>query len=127
MVRTVPAASGPGGAVVSMRGEVIPEPVSWYVPKNERTFRMKPLKRGGSPENGPHQQMFLDAVRSHRKPPMCDVEMGHLSTIPGHLANISYRLGNEHLLFDATKENFINSTEANELDNIHHRSGFEIN
>jgi len=94
--------------------EVIPEPVSWYVPENKQKFRMKPLKGGPSPENGPHQQMFLDAVRAHKKPLMCDVSVGHLSAIPGHLANISYRVGRK-IFWDAQTETIKDDPEANQL------------
>ncbi len=94
--------------------EVIPEPVDWYVAQKQRAFRCEPLRRAGSPEAGPHQKMFLDAVRAHRKLPTADVEMGHLSTIPGHLANISYRTGHK-IRWDAENETIKDDPEANKL------------
>lgn len=72
-----------------------------------------------------HQQNFIEAIRS-RKIPNGNIEQGHKSASLVHLANISYRLGNKHLLFDGMNENFINSKEANEFNNIDHRSGFKI-
>jgi predicted dehydrogenase len=72
-----------------------------------------------------HQQNFIKAIRT-RKAPNGNIEQGHKSASLVHLANISYRLGNKHLLFDGANEAFINSPEANDLDNINHRTGFEI-
>jgi hypothetical protein len=59
-----------------------------------------------------HLQDFVDAVRS-RATPRADVEEGHLSTLLGHLANISYRVGNRRLAFDPAREDFTNDDEAN--------------
>jgi hypothetical protein len=40
--------------------------------------------------DGPHQLRFLESLRS-RKPPVCGVREGHISTASPQLANISYR------------------------------------
>jgi hypothetical protein len=58
--------------------------------------------------------MFLDAVRTHRRPPTADVEMGHRSTIPAHLANVSYRTGSK-IIWDAEKETIANNPDASKL------------
>jgi predicted dehydrogenase len=45
---------------------------------------------GLSGGNGPHQQDFLDCVRS-RKTPACEILEGHRSTVAMQLANIAFR------------------------------------
>ena len=61
-----------------------------------------------------HLEDFVTAVRN-RTTPAADVEEGHLSTLLGHLANISYRVGNRQLFFDPVSETFTNSEDANRL------------
>ena len=59
-----------------------------------------------------HQDNFIDCIRT-RKKPNADVEQGHYSVLLCHLANISYRVGNQKLKFDPKTESFINAPEAN--------------
>lgn len=59
-----------------------------------------------------HIENFIQCVRN-RKRPAADVEQGHYSTMLSHLANISYRVGNRKLQFDAGSESFPSSPEAN--------------
>jgi len=59
-----------------------------------------------------HLEDFVTAVRN-RTTPAADVEQGHLSTLLGHMANISFRVGNRQLFFDPESETFTNSEEAN--------------
>jgi len=61
-----------------------------------------------------HQDNFIDCVRT-RKRPNADVEIGHYSVLLCHMANISYRTGNQKLEFDAESESFTNSDRANKL------------
>jgi len=61
-----------------------------------------------------HHKNFVDCIRS-REDPKGVVEQGHLSACLVHLANIAYRVGNQHLEFDAENERFTNSDEANRL------------
>jgi predicted dehydrogenase len=61
-----------------------------------------------------HQDNFVDCVRT-RKRPNADVEIGHRSVLLCHIANISYRVGNQKLEFDSQSESFTNSDEANKL------------
>jgi len=61
-----------------------------------------------------HVGNFIDCVHS-RKLPNSDVEQGHISAGLCHLANISYRLGNRKVVFDSTKETFVDDGEANQL------------
>lgn len=70
-----------------------------------------------------HQQNFIDSVRT-RKIPNGDIEQGHYSANLVHLANLSYRTGKKHLYFNGKK--ITNSEEANSMDELHYRHGFEI-
>ena len=46
-----------------------------------------------------------------RKPPICDVEIGHRSATVCHLGNIAIRTGRK-LTWDATKETIVGDNEA---------------
>ena len=59
-----------------------------------------------------HQDNFIDCIRT-RKKPNADVEIGHHSVLLCHLANISYRVGNQKLEFDPQTETFRNCEQAN--------------
>ena len=64
---------------------------------------------------GNHYQNFIDAVRSRDRSRLhCDIEEGHRSTVLGHLANVSYRVG-QSLNFDPSTEQFLGNEEANAL------------
>ena len=76
--------------------------------------RMEGFAKPGTPQDPDHQRHFLESVKAHKKPEVADVEMTHLSSIPGHLANISYRTGRK-LQWDAQKEEIIGDPEANKL------------
>lgn len=60
-----------------------------------------------------HAQAFLDAIRDGRRP-AADVEQGHLSTNPGHLMNIAWKVGRK-IRWDANKEEMLGDPEANAL------------
>ncbi len=64
--------------------------------------------------DAPHQQNFIDAMRT-RKLPNADIEEGHLSAVLVHMGNISYRLGGRKLALDADTERFRGDDEANAL------------
>ena len=59
-----------------------------------------------------HLGNFIDCIRTREKPDG-DVEEGHLSILLHHIANISYRLGNQKLKFDPKTETITNIKEAN--------------
>ena len=59
-----------------------------------------------------HFQNFVECVRSRTRP-NADVERAHMGACLEHLGNISYRLGNRKLVFDAKSERFIGDEEAN--------------
>lgn len=71
-----------------------------------------------------HVRDFLDCMRS-RKRPVCDIEIGHKSTITCHLGNIAYKLGRK-LVWDDATETFPNDPEANALLTREARKGFEL-
>jgi predicted dehydrogenase len=59
-----------------------------------------------------HIGNYIECIRT-RKQPNADIEHGHISASCGHIANISYRLENRRLNFDAATETFVNDEEAN--------------
>jgi len=61
-----------------------------------------------------HIAEFISCMHS-RKKPIADIEEGHRSTLLAHLANTSYRVGNQRLLFDSGTEQYTNCAEANKL------------
>lgn len=65
----------------------------------------------GRQSNDEHLENWLDCIRN-RKKPAADVEEAHISTSIGHLANISYRAGNQKLDFNTATQR-TNNPEAN--------------
>ncbi len=65
----------------------------------------------GKGEN--HAAVFLENVRNHHKP-FADVQEGHYATNPGHLMNISWRVGRK-IRWDGQREQIIGDPEANAL------------
>jgi predicted dehydrogenase len=72
-----------------------------------------------------HQKDFIQSVRT-RKRPNGDPLQGHLNACLVHLGNISFRVGNKQLLFDASTERFTNSDEANRLVTKQYRTKYAI-
>jgi len=67
------------------------------------------------PSGGGHYDNFIYALRSGKRENLtCDIEVGFLSTVLPHLANISYRLGRE-LTFDGAREKFVGDKEADRM------------
>jgi len=107
---------------------VVPQPVrfSMYNPsKRSLEGRIAGFEKPGSPhtqgwEEPQHQRLFLDAVKAHKRPKTADVEIGHLSSVPGHLANIAYRTG-RRIHWDAEQERIKGDPEANKLLTRHYR------
>jgi predicted dehydrogenase len=60
--------------------------------------------------DGAHQLRFLESVRS-RKPPVCGIREGHISTGSLQLANISYRTGRK-IFWDDTQQDIIGDPGA---------------
>ena len=61
-----------------------------------------------------HVRNFLDCVKS-RKTPACPPEIGRATALHLHIANISARIKQPHLIWNESKNQFDNSKEANAL------------
>jgi len=72
-----------------------------------------------------HQKDFIESIRTRKKPNADPLE-GHLSATLVHLGNLSYRVGNKQLLFDARSERFTNCGEANRLLKPEYRDKYRI-
>ena len=104
-----------GTLVINRDGwRVIPEPVDMHHPEKRKIMRMEAAGGPGSPTEPEHQRKFIEAVKAHKRPDMADVEMGHRSTIPGHLANISFRTRRK-VYWDADREKIKDDPQADKL------------
>jgi predicted dehydrogenase len=79
----------------------------------------------GRPCDDEHVQNFLDCV-VNRKLPNADIETIHPSCSLIHLANISHRVGNRKLFFNADRETFIDNADANKLLKKDYRENYRI-
>ena len=85
----------------------------------------KALDDGSSADStGTLIRNFLDCIKT-RKPPLCPLEEGHRSTSFAHLANIALAT-RTRLLWDAEKELFTNSSEANKLLHYEYRKPWKL-
>jgi hypothetical protein len=82
----------------------------WLYPEDERTNPRKARDQGTDTQ---HKRNFLECIRS-RKRPNSDVELGHWGSLPGHLANIAYRVGRK-IVWDGEKETIPNDPQAEAL------------
>ena len=60
--------------------------------------------------SGNHHKNWLECIKS-RKPPICDVEIGHRSATVCHLGNIALRTG-AAIVWDPAKEEIVGNAEA---------------
>ena len=94
----------------------------------DRKPRLEPeeVKAGGTNSSltAEHARNFLDCTRT-RKKPNADVEIGHRSTSMSLMANISLMTG-QRLDWDAEKERFTNSEEANALLHYEYRKPWQL-
>jgi predicted dehydrogenase len=81
-----------------------------FFPEDERR---NPQRVRGQEMDLPHKRNWLDCIRSRARP-NADVEIGHLSSIPGHLANIAWRVG-ARITWDAQRETIPNNPQAEAL------------
>jgi predicted dehydrogenase len=68
----------------------------------------------GKETHGEHVRNFLDCIKSRQKP-ACPPEIGRAAAMHAHVANISARIGEPHLIWDDKNNQFTNSKAANEL------------
>ncbi|MCZ6792100.1 MAG: Gfo/Idh/MocA family oxidoreductase [Planctomycetota bacterium] len=78
----------------------------------------KPTGDGGESINRthhdpPHKRNFLECIRS-RKKPVCDIEIGHVTSTLCHTGNAAWRVGRK-LAFDPRAQDFGRDEEANRL------------
>lgn len=73
---------------------------------------------------GQHVANFLRCVKNREKP-FADAEEGHFSSIPGHLMNISWRVGRK-LQWDGQREVIAGDSEANALLSRSYRAPWEL-
>jgi predicted dehydrogenase len=67
--------------------------------------RTPTVKKPGNDHVTPHAKNFLACVRSRKWQNLnCDIEVGHRTATACHLGNISHRLGNKKIYWDAAKE-----------------------
>ncbi|MEQ8208876.1 MAG: Gfo/Idh/MocA family oxidoreductase [Lacipirellulaceae bacterium] len=94
----------------------------------QRTKSRKPVvtaeQHGRFPDDA-HKEDFLDAVRT-RRTPNGDLESAHRSATLCHLANISYRVGNQLLEIDRERETIVGNDAANALIQPNRREGFNF-
>jgi len=97
---------GTDGDVYVQRGllKTNPEPLK------DKTFNEQDYKVYVSDN---HYQDFINAMKS-RKPPICDVEIGHRTATVCNIGNIAYALGRT-LEWNPEKERFKGDREANKL------------
>lgn len=71
-----------------------------------------------------HKRHFFDCIRTGSKC-QSDALTGHLSSIPGHLANISYRVGRK-IAWDAQEETIVDDREATRFLGREYRSPWRL-
>jgi predicted dehydrogenase len=82
-------------------------------------------QEGGIHPDVEHQVNFIECIRS-RKQPNANITQAHLSASLVHMANIAYRTGNKQLFFDAQKEQFIGSDDANRFLKVKYRENYVV-
>ena len=90
-----------GAITVTLNGEKVADP--YKLPTGETKLYVSTN----------HHQNWLECVKT-RKPPVCDVEIGHRSATVCHLGNIAIRTGRK-INWDAAKEQIVGDKEANEM------------
>jgi len=93
---------------------------------NGRVYRMtaRPRQTSSQDFHFAHVRNFVECLKTRAKP-AGEVEMGHLSIIPSHLANIAYRVG-RRVRWDAEKEDVIGDPEAHRLVGRAYRSPWAL-
>ncbi|OJU29449.1 MAG: oxidoreductase [Sphingobacteriales bacterium 41-5] len=95
---------------------------SYDKPMQEETFSIKDPKLKDSTTNLINN--FLECIKS-RKQPLATLEDGHLSTTMAHLGTIAMKT-KQRLIWDAQKERFTNSVEANKHLHYKYRAPWKL-
>ena len=75
------------------------------------------IKQYQGDAGGGHEANFIDALRSGQRTDLnCEIEIGHLSTAMCHMANLSYRIGNQASV-DEIRESVAEHPDA--IDTLH--------
>ncbi len=83
------------------------------------------LSDPGKQADKEHINNFLECIRTREKP-IADVEQGHYSTLLCHMANCSFRSGNQQLEWDPSTETFVNNPVANKFAKRSYRAPWSI-
>jgi hypothetical protein len=86
----------------------------------DKQGKPRPME-GEPPRMLNHQEDFVDAVRTGRRP-HAEIAIGHVSTTLAHLGNISTRVGRS-LRFDPATERILGDEEAAQLAHRSYREG----
>ncbi|MHC4519362.1 MAG: Gfo/Idh/MocA family protein [Planctomycetota bacterium] len=82
-------------------------------------------KRYGRPADQPHEQNFLDCIKT-RERPNAHAQTLHSSAALIYLGCIAHRVGNQTLRFDSHTERFVDNSAANALIEPAYRSKYGI-
>jgi len=82
-------------------------------------------KQFGRPADQPHEQNFLDCIKS-RQQPHADAHTLHRSASLIYLGCIAHRVGNQSLRFDDSTERIRDNREADQLLKPHYRGEYGI-
>jgi len=80
---------------------------------SRKPFYSEPAVGGWDQSFIEHKRHFLDCIRTGAAL-RCDAQTGHVGSIPGHLANVSYRVGHK-VRWDAKTESVIEDADAARL------------
>ena len=76
---------------------------------DQQVGRTLARRQASIPDNPSHARNFIDSVKS-RKPPICDIEIGHRSSSAAILGNLAFRSGST-VVWDAATEKVTNGNE----------------
>jgi predicted dehydrogenase len=87
--------------------------------------RMLARRRSSTPDTPSHARNFVDSIKS-RKPPICDIEIGHRSSSAALLGNVALRSGGT-VVWDGKTETVTNgNTKATALLDVRYRAPWKL-
>jgi len=102
---------GEKGTIYVNRGALTFDPESIEEdPLKENDVRLYPAYKDISRSRSPHHANWLDCIKT-RKPPICDVAIGHRSATVCHLGSISLRAGKK-FKWDPAREEVVGDPEV---------------